>query len=231
MRSELNGCLDSVSYDDNEYGVIAGVIIGAHGVQGAAKIKLATGTALNLIRPNRQASSGLTPVWIGSQPKPNTDPASPDDTLDGSFYLVKQVKELQPGGRVLLLKLQNITERNQVEALIGRTVYAPKERRAQLADGEYFTEDLIGLQVVTDTGRKFGKLTAVLQQPGNDVYETAAGALVPAVKSVILSVDLVARTMTVVDVPGLLPEEADELRGEVDDTDAGSGGEPLSIEE
>lgn len=214
--SDLRPSLDSAGED---YSVCAGTIIGAHGVQGAVKIKLATGTALSLIKPSAVSGVSGTKVWIGRTAKP--DGVSPDgmpldgqNAQHGATHTIRQVKELQPGGRVLLMKLSGTDDRNAAEALVGLGVYAPKSRRAALMEGEYFTEDLIGIAVTAETGRRLGKIVSVLQHPASDVYETDLGALIPAVRAVVKSVDLTERRMLVVDLPGLLPDEADELRGD-----------------
>jgi 16S rRNA processing protein RimM len=224
MQTDHNGRPANEAEVEEIYDVAAGVIIGAHGVQGAVKIKLATDTALALIQPVGASKDSSIPVWIARLPKSVAADSSQTDTQTGQILKIKQIKELQAGGRVLLLKLQGITDRNQAEALIGLNVYAPKARRAALDSGEYFTEDLIGLQAITESGRKLGKVTAVLQQPANDVYETDLGALIPAVKAIVKSVDITARSITVIDMAGLLPEEAEELAP--DDNGSQPIGEP-----
>jgi 16S rRNA processing protein RimM len=217
MQLENSGDATGVAVNNSTYDVLAGVIIGAHGVQGAVKIKIATSTALSLIRPAKTTAKSSTPVWLGRLPYQEPVATEEDAPAAGQIYQIKQVKELQPGGRVLLLKIQGVTDRNEAEALIGQNVYAPKERRAPLADGEYFTEDLIGLDVVSESGRQFGKVAAVLQQPGNDVYETDKGALIPAVSEFVKSVDIAAKRITVADILGLFQTEADELLGDASD--------------
>jgi 16S rRNA processing protein RimM len=213
---ERGNALDEADHSP-AYDVLAGVIIGAHGVQGAVKIKIATNTALSLIQPSSASVKSSIPVWLGRLPGAEVSESDEPDLSSGQIYRIKQVKEMQAGGRVLLLKLQGVTDRNQAEALIGQNVFAPKERRAPLADGEFFTEDLIGLEVISESGRNFGKVTSILQQPGNDVYETDKGAMIPAVKSVVKNIDMSTKTIIVADILGLFQTEADELLGDASD--------------
>jgi 16S rRNA processing protein RimM len=74
----------------------------------------------------------------------------------------------------------------------------------------YLVKDLAGCEVVTADGEALGRLRDVLPTGGNDVFvvgEGAAEILVPAIKSVVLSIDLDQRRITV-DLPkGLRPEE------------------------
>jgi 16S rRNA processing protein RimM len=184
----------------SNYDVLAGSIIAAHGVQGAVKLRLATKTALSLISTGEGVSRRPADIKLG---------ASQDS--DGRMAVISQVKELRPGGNVYLVKIQGIRDRNAAEEIVGLSVYAPEARRAPLQDGEFFTDQLIGMSVIGDTGRDYGKIKSVLPQPANDVYETDTGAMIPAVKAVVLGVDLEARQMTVADIPGLKPEEADEV--------------------
>jgi 16S rRNA processing protein RimM len=206
--------IESSKYADVIYDVLAGVIIGAHGVQGSVKIKTATDTAFSLITPPKLSRNEFADVWLAHHPRENLQLTESDNLTQGSIQLIKQVKDTLPGSSVHVVRFVDINDRNQAEALIGLNVYAPKERRAQLADDEYFTEDLIGLEVITESGRNFGKVTAVLQQPANDVYETDKSALIPAVKSVVRSIDLKSKTILVQDLLGLFQTEADELLGD-----------------
>jgi hypothetical protein len=62
---------------------------------------------------------------------------------------------------------------------------------------------VVGLAVVTGSGRTVGELTAVLERPANDVWVVAAddGAehLLPATRDAVIAVDLEAGRVTVQD--------------------------------
>jgi 16S rRNA processing protein RimM len=180
------------------YDTLVGGIIGAHGVQGAVKLRLATPTADALISVPKQANDQdtrpFTTVWVGSSPE------------DGKLYRVYSAKRQAPKD-ILLVRLADVGTRHSAGELVGFKVYAPEDRRTPLGADEYFVDDLIGLDVITEGGTGLGKLTQVLSEPGNDVYETDAGALIPAVKAFIVGVDLASRRLIVRDTPGLLPIE------------------------
>jgi 16S rRNA processing protein RimM len=66
--------------------------------------------------------------------------------------------------------------------------------------GPYRVKDLIGSQVVTDQGEVLGLLMDVLPSGGNDIYVVQQGLremLIPALRSVVRSIDLEGRRMEV----------------------------------
>jgi 16S rRNA processing protein RimM len=188
------------------FDVLAGTIISPHGVQGAVKVRLATPTSRALISPGEGVNRRPVDVWLGSEPKTDDQAGG-----DGIMATITQLKDTTAEGRIVLAKLIGVVNRDAAQDLAGKGIYAPASRRAPLREGEYFADDLIGIAVVGDTGRDYGRIKAVLPEPGNDVYETDQGAIVPAVKAFVLQVDLQARVMTVRDVPGLFTDEAEEI--------------------
>ncbi len=92
-----------------------------------------------------------------------------------------------------LLKLTGVDDRTAAEALRGKELLI-RRADAHLPAGEYFDEELIGLDVYNgETGECVGELTKVERYPASKVY-TIRGVkefLVPAVKDAfILDVDL-----------------------------------------
>ena len=92
-----------------------------------------------------------------------------------------------------LLKLEGVEDRDAAEALRGRELFI-RRSDAQLPAGEYFDDELIGLEVRNgETGERLGELTKVERYPAGKVYTVRGGKefLVPAVKDAfILNVDL-----------------------------------------
>ena len=105
-----------------------------------------------------------------------------------------------------LAHFKEVKDRTAAEGLIGWSVTIPETALAALPAGEYYVDQLVGLDVVTDTGRPLGKLTDVIHSPAHDVYETDLGVLIPAVAAFLLDIDLAARRITVRDTPGLTDE-------------------------
>ena len=166
-------------------------------MQGALKVRLAVPQGLTAItpavRPSDKAPRPTVVVWVGKS------------LTAGAVREVVSAKRPAVKGPVLI-KLVGVTDRSGAEALYGHEIYVQPATRAPLESDEYFIDDLIGLKVVTDQGKPLGTLTKVIQNPANDVYETDLGALIPAVKAFIVSLDLLEKQMTVKDDPGLMPE-------------------------
>jgi 16S rRNA processing protein RimM len=64
----------------------------------------------------------------------------------------------------------------------------------------------VGLEVVTEEGRSLGRIAEVQGNPANDLWVTDSGALIPAVREVVVGVDLEAGRVTIRELPGLLED-------------------------
>lgn len=115
----------------------------------------------------------------------------------------------------VLVTLEGVQSREAAQAMRGTWLYVAEEDAAELDDDTFWIHDLMGLTVVTDTGRTLGTVTEVLSTGANDVYvvRPADGVnrgrdiLLPAIAQVVLAVDVDAGTITVQLMPGLLEED------------------------
>jgi 16S rRNA processing protein RimM len=118
----------------------------------------------------------------------------------------RKVLAMHPANRQVRIAFEGV-DRNEAETLRGTTLYIRRDQLPSLEPDAYYEWDLLGLEVVTDTGRALGTIEKVYFYPANDVYETAV-ALIPAVAGeIVLKVDTVAKTMVVRDIPGLRKDE------------------------
>jgi 16S rRNA processing protein RimM len=102
--------------------------------------------------------------------------------------------------RRLLVRFDEIADRGAAEALHGTYLFVPADAAPRLPDGTFWPHQLIGCRVVTDTGRPVGSIREVLRTPANDVWVVdgpSGEVLVPALVSVVSSVDLAARQVVV----------------------------------
>ncbi|PSR21845.1 MAG: 16S rRNA processing protein RimM [Sulfobacillus acidophilus] len=108
-----------------------------------------------------------------------------------------------------VMKLAGFTTREQAARLRGAVLMVPTSELPTLAPDEYYWHQLLGLTVVeADSGRVLGELAHVLRTgASHDVFEvTREGKkplLIPALKSVVLEVDLRQARMLVRLLPGL----------------------------
>jgi len=114
----------------------------------------------------------------------------------------------------LLISLEGVDTAEQAGELRNSFVYVRADDRPKLPEGEYYHHQIIGLRVVTETGRLLGVLTQILETGANDVYivqpEQGPEILLPAIEAVIGEIDLERGEMRVHPLPGLLPDEQEE---------------------
>jgi len=76
-----------------------------------------------------------------------------------------------------------------------------------LPEGQFYHDQIIGLQVRTTRGEYIGEITDILTGKSNDNYivRGATGEiLIPAIEDVVQSIDLDARIVTIEPTEGLL---------------------------
>ncbi len=119
-----------------------------------------------------------------------------------------QVERARLHSGYAIMKFAGYDTPESVAKLRGEIVQIPAEAAARLKKGQYYHHQIIGLNVVTESGELIGTVAAILETGANDVYvvRTPEGKeiLLPAIKSVIQKIDVANKTMTVTLLPGLL---------------------------
>jgi 16S rRNA processing protein RimM len=111
----------------------------------------------------------------------------------------------RPHQRRFLVGFEGVEDRTDAEALRGAILFVAAEELPDLPDDSYWPHDLEGCEVVTEAGASVGVITEVLRNPANDLWVTERG-MIPAVKEVVVEVDIEARRVVIRDIPGLLEE-------------------------
>lgn len=129
-------------------------------------------------------------------------------TDDGRSLTIERAHE---HGARMLVKFAGVDDRTTGEALRGHVLVVPESWLPELPEGEYWPFQLEGCTVVTESGRALGAVSGVIPNPANDLW-VAVGAdgeetLVPAIRDVIVAVDIAAKRIVVRDVPGLTASE------------------------
>jgi 16S rRNA processing protein RimM len=99
-----------------------------------------------------------------------------------------------------LLTLVGLNTREAAERWRGAYVYVPLKDALPLEDGSYYYYQIRGLSVVTDEDEDLGRVIEILATGANDVYVVRGQTgelLIPALKQVILQIDLEAGRMVV----------------------------------
>jgi 16S rRNA processing protein RimM len=118
-----------------------------------------------------------------------------------------RVEQSRPFKGGYLVRFVEITTVEAAERLRGGYLQVPIDDRMPLPEDTYYIDDLIGLEVFTDTGKYLGQIEEVILNPANDIYRVGE-ILIPAVSEFVREIDLVARRVVIHPIPGLLPDEA-----------------------
>ena len=119
--------------------------------------------------------------------------------LDGAE---RHVEWSRSGPLGLVLKLRGIDNRTVAELFRGRYLEVPEEAVRPLGEGRFYHHQLVGLAVLTDSGRELGRIEEVLERPANDVWVTREGTvehLIPATRDAVVKVDIEAGRVVVAD--------------------------------
>lgn len=118
-----------------------------------------------------------------------------------------QVQSVRYHKQFVLLKLKGIDDMTSAERLKGSIVKITEDMAIPCEEGEYYVRDLYDMTVFTDEGENLGIITDVLFTGANDVYvitpENGKDILIPAIKQVVLDVDVENKKMTVKLLEGL----------------------------
>ena len=165
--------------------LVIGEIVGAHGIKGEVKVYPHTDY------PERYFE--MDTVTISK----------------GELTRVLFIQKVRRQKNVFVFQFKGVNDRNQVDELRGWELVVDADDAVVLPEGHYYDHQLIGLKVVnilTDT--LLGTIAEVLHLPANAVYrvETPAGEsiFIPALKQVVIKVDLVSMRMDIEPLEGLL---------------------------
>jgi len=164
--------------------VPVGKIVGAHGVKGNIKVN-SYAESLSVFKPGS--------LILLITPK--------------GFEKSCKIKWVKPHGKLTLLSLEGVENRNSVETLIGSVFFIERAHLPELEDGSYYWLDIIGISVFTTHDEYLGVVESIIPTGSNDVFVVRDPnnahdneTLIPVLESVILEIDLKLKTMRV-DLP------------------------------
>jgi 16S rRNA processing protein RimM len=155
--------------------IVMGRVAGPFGVKGWIKIQPFTQTVGSLL--------DYTAWWLGREGR-----------WDSS-----RVEEGAIHGRSLIAKLQGCNDRDTAARLKGLDVALPRAALPASADGEYYWNDLIGLEVVTREGVSLGRIAGVIETGASQVLVVRGERerLIPFTEPVVISVEVANGRLTV----------------------------------
>ena len=175
-RSAPAGATSATPYLNPETAVIVGRVLAPQGLRGEVKVESLSDF------PERFAPDAV--LWLRGEPV----------RIEASRFQ----------GRTLVLKIEGVGDRTAAEGLRGAEFTAAPI--ADLGEGTYYRDDLVGMKVTDEQGQALGELAEIFSTGSNDVY-VVRGALgellLPATDDVIKSIDVAARKIVVDVVEGL----------------------------
>jgi len=157
--------------------VVVARIVGIYGVRGWVRVESYTAPPENVLNYRRwhlRRGGGWEPVEL----------------LEG-----------QPHGKGLVVRLQNLTDREQARTFIGTDIAVPRSELPPLEEGEVYWADLQGLRVETVRGQSLGVVDYLFATGANDVLVARDGKrerLIPFVRDqVVTRIDLDAGVVVV----------------------------------
>jgi 16S rRNA processing protein RimM len=148
-----------------------GRLAGTYGVRGWAKVAADEGSQAGLV--------GASEWWIGAE--------------------AHRVEGAKLHGATVVGKLVGIETREEVLALKGQTVSVERAALPEPEEGKFYLADLLGLEVVNETGLALGIVTRTYSNGVHDVIEVVGERtrLIPWVAAVVKAVDLPKRRVQV----------------------------------
>lgn len=158
--------------------VVMGRIVGAQGILGWVKVQTYTEYLDSLLDYDEW--------YVGNEKQP---------------WRKIEVLEANVHGKVLVAKLEGITDRTAAERYKGLLVAVPRDSLPEQEEGEYYWSDLIGMRVVNLADEALGIVDTLLETGANDVLSVrdAQGKeiLIPFIASVIQRVSLEEKVIRV----------------------------------
>ena len=105
---------------------------------------------------------------------------------------------------MLMVHFEGVDDVNAAMALKNKIVCFARED-AELPEGRYFIADLLGSEVVDETGRRVGELSDVLDMPAGQVYvvQGETELTIPAVPEFILEINAEEKKIRVHMIEGM----------------------------
>lgn len=178
---------------NDSHDFLVGTVVGFHALAGEMKVRPSTNNP-DLLLDFKTMRVEFAPGM------------APDATAEKLFT----VRSLRVEKRMLFVTFKGINDRNEAEYFDGAKLYAKQSELLPLEEEEFWVSDLVGMNVVTTGGASVGKVISIISA-GSDILEVAGEAesngktiLIPFVKDICPVVDMKARRIEVVDLPGLL---------------------------
>ena len=162
--------------DFDEQFLMAGKVIGVHGINGATRFRSFVDD--NLLNP-------VNPLFYRAS--------------DRNIHRIS-VKSIKPYRRNYLVTFEEIIDRNQATALIGMQFFIERKALPELDPDTYYWFEIQGLEVIDISGVHRGFVMSIIETGSNDVYVIKNNGdeyLIPAIEPAVKEINLQKKQMVV----------------------------------
>ena len=118
--------------------------------------------------------------------------------VDGKILQIDYVKQI---GKNLVIRFKDYETREIAQKLTGKMLRVDRSQAAPLNEGEFYTFDIIGLDVLDISNNKLGIVTNILKTGSNDVFVIKSKEnremLIPALKRIVKKIDIENKIMLI----------------------------------
>jgi 16S rRNA processing protein RimM len=166
--------------------VVLGRVVDAYGLRGAVRV--------HPFADDPKSWGAMPRWWLGR-----------DGDAPETWRCLRLIRCWERSGSLIVV-LDGIDGRNAAESLRGMLIGAPREELPAPEDGEYYWDDLVGLEVVNTREQALGRVAGLIGTGANDVLRVVAEdeeegegreRLLPFVDAVIREVDVPGRRIRV----------------------------------
>ncbi|ETR74138.1 MAG: 16S rRNA processing protein RimM [Candidatus Magnetoglobus multicellularis str. Araruama] len=162
--------------DFDERFLLAGKVIGVHGIQGAVKFKSFVDE--KLLTPDN-------PLFYRSR--------------DRNFHRIS-ILSIKPYKRNFLITLEGISDRTQATTLVGIDIFIQRNVLPDLDSDTFYWFEIQGLEVIDTSGHHCGVIRSIIETGSNDVYvieKNGEEYLIPAIESAVINIDIQKKQMVI----------------------------------
>jgi 16S rRNA processing protein RimM len=127
---------------------------------------------------------------------------------DGNTQRILEIIRSREHKQMYLVTLRGIDSLNDAELIKGWQVKIEEHQMHDLDEGEYYFHEIMGCEVITDTGEILGVITDILTPGANHVWVVRTAqkreVLLPVIEDVILNVNVKEKRVLVHVLEGLM---------------------------
>ena len=169
---------------DHSGEVLIGKVVGVHGIKGELKVK---------------SESDVFERQIGAVDRLSL--------YRGTRREEVEIEGIKPYKDIYLVKFKGIDDRSSAEERIGGELWIKEEEQVPLEEGEFYYEELEGLEVYDVSGKRVGRVVGIFEQPASHILEVEKDdgkvILIPFIEEFVKEVDLKGGKLVVSLIEGM----------------------------